>query len=196
MWQAALSTVRDDDPDDHDDGSDAALVEAARTDAATFERLYLGYRDRIYWYLRGRTADDEDAADLTQQVFLRVLDALPQYQPRRGPFAAWLFGIARNMATDAHRRRRTTVAWEAVPAALQPVDETDLEAATLRRDDLDRLDALVRALEPEKREVLALRFAARLTVPEIAAVIGKREDATRKYLARTLHTLKERYDDQ
>ncbi len=100
------------------------------------------------------------------------------------------------MAVDARRRRHTTVAWEVVPAALQPVDETDLEAAALRRDDLDRLDALVRALEPEKREVLALRFAARLTVPEIAAVIGKREDATRKYLARTLHTLKERYDDQ
>ncbi len=196
MWQAVLSTVHGDDPDDYDDGGDAALVEAARTDAAAFERLYLGYRDRIYWYLRGRTSDPEDAADLTQQVFLRVLDALPQYQPRRGPFAAWLFGIARNMAADAHRRRRTTVAWDVVPAALQLTDGTDLEAAALRRDDLARLDALVRALDVEKREVLALRFAARLTVLEIAAVIGKREDATRKYLARTLHTLKERYDDQ
>ncbi len=78
MWQAALSTVHGDDPNGQD-GSDATLVEAARSDAAAFERLYLGYRDRIYWYLRGRTADDEDAADLTQQVFLRVLDALPQY---------------------------------------------------------------------------------------------------------------------
>jgi len=196
MWQAVFSTVHGDDPDDSGGSDEAALVEAARADAAAFERLYLGYRDRIYWYLRGRTADDEDAADLTQQVFLRVLDALPQYQPRRGPFAAWLFGIARHMAADAHRRRRATVAWEVVPAALHPVAETDLEAAALRRDDLDRLDALVRALDREKREVLALRFAARLTVPEIAAVIGKREDATRKYLARTLQTLKERYDDR
>jgi DNA-directed RNA polymerase specialized sigma24 family protein len=47
----------------------------------------------------------------------------------------------------------------------------------------------VRSLDADRRELLALRFGARLTVGEIAEVLGKREAATRKKLARTLQAL-------
>lgn len=174
---------------------EAALVQAAREDPAAFETLYRRYRDRVYWYLRGRTTTEEDAADLTQQVFVQVLDALPRYQVARGSFAAWLFRIARNAATDAHRRRRTTVAWDLVPEALQRALEDDVEAQVLRREALARLGALVTALDRDKRELLMLRFAARLPLADIALVIGKSEDATRMALARTLQRLKEQYHD-
>lgn len=171
------------------------LVQAACGDPVAFEALYHRYRARVYGYLRSRTATDEDAADLLQHVFLRVLDALPHYQPQRGPFAAWVFTIARNMATDFHRRQRTTVAWDLVPPDMRTTLGDTVEARVLRREDDARLAALIRALPALKREILALRFVGQLTVPEIAAVIGKREDATRKLLARTLQALKERYDD-
>ena len=174
---------------------EARLVQAACGDPAAFEALYQRYRARVYGYLRTRTTTDEDAADLLQHVFLRVLDALPHYQPQRGPFAAWLFVIARNMATDFHRRQGATVAWDLVPPGLRTPPGDTVEAQVLRREDNARLAVLIRALPPLKREMLALRFVGQLTVPEIAAVIGKREDATRKLLARTLQTLKERYDD-
>ena len=174
---------------------EARLVQAACGDPAAFEALYQRYRARVYGYLRTRTTTDEDAADLLQHVFLRVLDALPHYQPQRGPFAAWLFVIARNMATDFHRRQGATVAWDLVPPGLRTPPEDTVEAQVLRREDDARLAMFIRELPPLKREMLALRFVGQLTVPEIAAVIGKREDATRKLLARTLQTLKERYDD-
>ncbi len=54
---------------------------------------------------------------------------------------------------------------------------------------------LVSRLDADKREVLALRFAAGLTTAEIAAVINKSEAATKKQLARTLQTLREQYHD-
>ncbi|MDQ2830243.1 MAG: sigma-70 family RNA polymerase sigma factor [Chloroflexota bacterium] len=171
------------------------LVQAACGDPAAFEALYQRYHARVYGYLRTRTTTDEDAADLLQHVFLRVLDALPHYQPQRGPFAAWLFVIARNMATDFHRRQGATVAWDLVPPGLRTPPGDTVEAQVLRREDDARLAMFIRKLPPLKREMLALRFVGQLTVPEIAAVIGKREDATRKLLARTLQTLKERYDD-
>ncbi len=191
MQQFPTTSPEDDTPG-HDE---ADLVHTAREDPAAFEMLYHRYRDRVYGYLRTRTTTDEDAADLTQHVFLRVLDALPQYQARRGPFAPWLFGIARNMAVDFHRRRRVTVALDLVPLALQIAAEDDVEAAALRHEAFVRLSILFRALDADRRELLILRFVAKLTVANIAALIGKREDATRKYLARTLHMLKEQYDD-
>jgi len=168
---------------------DAILVEAARRQVSSFEPLYERYRDRIYAYMRLRTRRTEDAADLTQQVFLQALGALAQYRPQRGTFAAWLFRIARNVATDDARRRRVTIAWDLVPEALQPLAGDDPEAATLHTEALDRLRRVLAACPPPTRELLALRFTAGLTSAEIAAVVGKSEAAVKKQLTRIIQTL-------
>src|SRR5215469_1548083 len=119
--------------------TDADLVGAAQADPRAFAALYDRYRDRIYWYLLTRTSTLEDADDLLQLVFLKALDALGQYRPARGPFAAWLFGIARHSVATFHTRRPPTVAWDLVPEVLLPLDEHDLEAQLVRREDLGRL---------------------------------------------------------
>ena len=110
-------------------------------------------------------------------------------------FVAWLFRIARNTLTDHYRRRRSTVAWDLVPEILQPTAH-NLEEGALQREAVDALRVLGGALDADTRELLALRFGARLTVGEIAAVLGKGEAATRKKLARTLHALADQLDDQ
>ena len=105
-----------------------ALVQAAQLDPSAFAPLYDRYRHRVYADLRVRLATDEDAADLTQQVFLQALSALPRYRVRSVPFGVWLFRIARNATVDLHRRHRPTVAWESVPEELHPREEADPEA--------------------------------------------------------------------
>ncbi len=197
------------------------LIRAAQEYPPAFGPLYLRYRDRVHAYLRARVGTPEDAADLTQQVFLQALDALPRYRARGAPFAAWLFRIARNAAANQRRRHRETVPWEVASEALHPLagecpdgpvargatigpalapraigaDEGDPAADVLRRDDMARLAALVDALEPAKRELLILRFVAGLSTPDIARVVGKGEAATKKQLWRTLQILKEQYHE-
>lgn len=181
---------------DHDAVTDdAALIHAAQRHLAAFGPLYDRYVNRIYAYLWARTSNAEDAADLTQQVFVQALNALPRYRAGRVPVAAWLFRIARNAATDWHRRRRSTVAWDLVPEALHPATADDPEGGVLRRESLIHLRALLAALDADTREALVLRFAAGLTLAEVGAVIGKSEEATRKKIARALHALKEQYYD-
>jgi RNA polymerase sigma-70 factor (ECF subfamily) len=174
--------------------SEQALVCKAREDPTAFGALYELHRDHIYRYLCTRTADREDAADLLQQVFLRAFDALPQYQPGKGPFVAWLFGIARNLSSNLHRARRPSITWDLVPEVLR-ADPGDLEAEILRREDLSRLSRAFNALPADKRELLVLRFVAGLTAAEIASVVGKSHAATKKQLSRTLQSLKEHYHD-
>ena len=175
--------------------AEAALVLAAQQNPAAFAPLYQRYRDRIYAYLRTRTRGADDAADLTQQVFVQALDALPRYRVRRAPFAAWLFRIARNAAASYHKRHRDALAWDLVPEALQPSTEGDLEAQAVQREAIARLHAVLRDCNESTREMLALHYAARLTVAETAAALGKSEAAVKKQLTRTLRALKEQYHD-
>lgn len=182
-------------PDVSAEGDDVELVAAARAAPEAFGALYERYRDRVYRYLRSRSPTEDDAADLTQQVFLNAFDGLPKYRGGRGrSFASWLFRIAANLSADAHRQKRTSVSWELLAEALQPLGDEDPESWALRRERRARLRELLAGLEPEKRELIRLRFVAELELHEIADVVGKSTSAVHKQITRTLHNLEERFD--
>jgi RNA polymerase sigma-70 factor, ECF subfamily len=190
MTSIPLSAVADGSPAVSDE---SALVEAAQRDSTAFGALYQLYVTRVFRYLRAHTSSDGDAEDLTQQVFLRALDALQAYRSRGAPFGAWLFRIARHAVVDAHRQQRTLVAWDTLPASLQPASPGDLEGDLIHQEALARLHHLLAGLDPDKRELLSLRFAAQLSATEIATVVGKKPQAVKKQLTRLIHTLKEHY---
>jgi len=175
---------------------DKSLVAAAAERPEEFAALYERYMPAVYRYLVTRSASREEAADLTQAVFTRAFGNLSRYRPGRAPFAAWLFRIARNAATDAHRRRRATVSWDGLPEALAALDGTEPEALAEKRERMARLRAMLERIDSGKREMLALRFASDLSVREIATVVGKSEAAVKKQLTRTIATLKEYYHDE
>jgi RNA polymerase sigma-70 factor (ECF subfamily) len=175
---------------------DVALVRAAQQDRAAFAPLYHRYRHRVYAYLYTRLPHAEDAADLTQQVFVQALVALPRYRPDGPPFAGWLFRIARNAAVDHRRRRhRGTVTLEQVPEELHPRSDQDLEAQVVQQEARAHLHAALGTLDPATRDLLLLRFMGQLTVVEIGAAIGITPAAASKRLQRALQTLKEQYHD-
>ena len=118
---------------------DASAVLLALEDSEEFGAIYVRYMPRVYRYMRTRSGSREEAADLTQLVFVRALKALPSYRPERAPFSAWLFRIARNASTDAKRRRRATIAWDDLPEPTTGTLRHDPEAAALRREQLARL---------------------------------------------------------
>jgi RNA polymerase sigma-70 factor (ECF subfamily) len=183
-------TMREDFPDE------AELVTAAQLDPPAFDTLYRRYLPRVYRYVRAQVSDAEDAADLTQQIFLQTLDALPSYHARGLPFAAWLFRIARHAVIDSYRRHKTgTVALEALPEALHPVASNDPLAVLLEWERGQRLYEILNLLDRHKRGLLMLRFAGQLSANEIAAVVGKSPAAVQKQLTRILAELKGQYHD-
>jgi RNA polymerase sigma-70 factor, ECF subfamily len=171
------------------------LIALARSDPSAFGRIYELYVDRVFAYLRTYTDTEDDAADLTQHVFLRAFEALPGYHDRGLPFGAWLFRVARNAATDTFRRQRRTLPWEHVPESLLPISPHNPETASIQREALNQMRVLVAMLAPAKQELLALRFAAGLSSREIAALLGRSPAAVQKELVRIMHSLKEQARD-
>lgn len=175
---------------------DAELVRRAREDCLTFAEIYRRYRDRVYGYLRLRTPTDEEAADLTQDVFFKALDALPRYRERGLPFAAWLMRIARNLAIDSARQRRPVVDLDLVPEAALVTEDSDPEAGLIELERLEKLRGCIADLDKDKRDLLALRFVAGLSTREIGLVIGKSEEATKKRIGRTLRRLRNQLSEE
>lgn len=171
---------------------DEELALAARSDPAAFGILYERHRLAVFRYLRTRTQNEDDAADLTALAFEKALIAMPRYRPAGGGFVAWILRIARNAAIDAGRRATT------VPLAEDLADVGSAsapEATVLATESRATLATAVARLPEIQREAIVLRYAARLTANEIAAVIGKREAATQKLLTRALATIRETYRD-
>lgn len=184
LSSAARSAVSEDE---------AALVRAAQERPEAFGVLYERHLDGIYRYLQLRVGTS-DAADLTQQVFLRALASLPTYKARGLPFSAWLFRIARNVATDYYRSSRR-IPDELLPDVAEPASASSPEEAALQRERFEHLRLLLAELNVDKRELLAMRFGAGLTSREIGAVFGKSEAAIKKQLTRILQSIKEKYGE-
>lgn len=175
---------------------EADVLAASAGDQEAFTRLYGRYMPPVYRYVRTRAATAEDAADLTQQVFLNAYRRLPEYRPGPAGFAAWLFRIARNAAIDASRRNRPAISWDAVPESLvPPVVEVGPEAAAVSAEAVARVRTVIARLDRRKQELLALRFAAGLSSRQIAAVVGKNEPAIKKQLWRLVLQLREELED-
>ena len=83
-----------------------AVARAKAGDHEAIRFLYMRYADNVYGYVRSIVRDHHEAEDVTQHVFAKLMTALPKYEAREVPFAAWILRVARNLALDHLRQRR------------------------------------------------------------------------------------------
>ena len=161
-------------------------IEAAQKDPARFAPLYDEHFERVYTYVARRVRDRSHAQDLTAEVFEQALAALPRYEWRGKPFAAWLYRIAGNAVAD-HFARTAREKSARPPDPSEPAEE---EIAAAERRAL--LFGLVRRLPSDQRRVIEGRFAKEQSIREIAAEMGRSEGAVKQLQWRALQTLRQK----
>lgn len=172
-----------------DDAAVEQLVAAARAgDPEAFGRLFDHYHGPVYRYIAGRIRRPTDAEDLTQAVFVKVLEALPRYESRGIPFGGWLFRLARNTVIDHVRMHRDHVELDAL--AERPGTEPGPHEVVATRSELEAVAAAMAALTDEQRDAIALRFFAGLSAKEAAEAMGKQEGTVRGLQFRALAALR------
>jgi len=170
-------------------------MDSARAEMVT---LWAAQEPRVRRYLR-RAVGMREADDLVHQTFIEAARCWGRYD-RRGSRAAWLFGIARNVARralrQARRRRMESLAAEPTARAewtsASALEETTHSGAACESADrVGRMREAIANLPDHLRETLVLRLVCEMTYEEIAAVLEIPIGTVRSRLHEAVRRLRE-----
>jgi RNA polymerase sigma-70 factor (ECF subfamily) len=143
------------------------FAELAAGRVAALERLYDAAERQLYGLALWRTSSEEDAADVVQDVFVRVAEQGPKLAKIRNP-RAWLLTVTRRAAVDSIRRRnrRRTEGLDACEFLVADSRDPD------RAADAARVSETLAGLPAPQRDVIFLRHFADLSFREISSIVG------------------------
>lgn len=179
---------------------DADLVRAVqRGEHGAMEALITATYTDVYALCRRLLGDPSDAADATQEVYLRVMRSVRGFR-EESTFGTWLHRITVNVCATALRRRgdvrargqsagRTPFAEQEAADLLAATD--DVEGRVLAREGARRIAAAIDALPAPAREVVMLRDVHGLSTRDTAAMLGISEAAVKVRLHRAHARLRE-----
>lgn len=167
---------------------DGPLVERARGgDREAFAALVRRHQGRIHGLVARVLGDQERAAEVAQEVFVRAFMGLRRFRGEAA-FGTWLYRIALNELRGTLRRRPRREPLPVVPAS------GDNPARRLqRRETAAQVRAVLAGLRPEERELLVLRDMEGLTYAEMAALLGKPLGSVKSALHRARLRFAERF---
>jgi len=171
---------------------DAVLARRAGSgEAEAFGVLYDRYVDAVYRYVFYRVRNEAEAEDVTSDVFMRALRAIPKYEPRQA-FLAWLYRIARNAVIDRSRRQaaRQQVSFEDALAHPNADQVVNPDAGLLAGSDASVVRVAMQQLTPLQQEILVLRYVEGYDTKTISKLVGKRDGTIRGIEFRALSALR------
>lgn len=169
--------------------SDEALAhqtQAGSTEA--FEELVLRYEQRIFAFVSQSCRNSMDAAEITQETFVKVYQAIAQFDPKR-TFAPWLFTIARRKCVD-HFRAIPPTTNDSAPEFADMNDPAEVLAV---EDERRHLWALARRILPQSQfDALWLHYVEGMSLAEVAKVLRRPQTYVKVLLFRARKTLGQR----
>lgn len=144
------------------------LIQKAKNgDREALEELISMYYQQIYKYFVrtiGHT-NTATALDLTQDTFLRMVQALPYYQPYKD-FCAWIYTIAHHIALDHFKKKKDILLESEYPFELQKAPLTEKD------ENYYHIQAILKQLPQKQREAIILYYYQGLNYRQIASVLS------------------------
>jgi RNA polymerase sigma-70 factor (ECF subfamily) len=170
--------------------AETSLIERCLSgEQGAWEEMVKAYTKRVYGLCYRFTSRDNEAQDLTQEVFLRVFKSLGSFRAGEGSFVVWLTRLTRNLLVDHYRRTKQERVTDAIEDKLPVLEERTAQFS--RTDGLlagreagELLQAALEKLSPELREAVILRDLQDMEYREIARVLSVPEGTVKSRLNR------------
>jgi RNA polymerase sigma factor (sigma-70 family) len=165
-------------------------------DASAWEEIVRSHNRRIYNICYRFTGSQDDAEDLTQEVFIRIYKTLKSYDLERGAFTTWITTMTRNLLVDHFRKSkqdRVTDSMDAAPSADEdaptlgehiPDEKPTPDAAVQTQETQKMVQQALQKLSPELREAVILRDLQDMDYREIAEALKVPEGTVKSRINR------------
>lgn len=174
-----------------------ALAAGRGADEACLDQLFARHRARVAGWCLRICGEREEAADLVQEVFLRVFERLASFR-FESRFSTWLYLVTRSVAINrgiAERRRRgLSLDDEQVPEPAADETPVDERLAVEQRGSQLRT-AIAETLDPTEARVLYLHYVDGLTLPGIDRLLGlTNKSGSKAYIVSAKRKLRRRFE--
>jgi RNA polymerase sigma factor (sigma-70 family) len=172
--------------------TDEMIMEAVKNgDLQQASVLFDRYNKRIFNFLARMTMDREQAEDLTQNVFLRIIRYRTSYREGQ-KFQSWIYQVARNVFSDHYQAHKNKFAGfvdvEQIRDAMSDTNETD------DQDEKERLlQRSMAMLSEEQRELLVLTRFQHMKYEEVATIMDTTVANIKVKVHRAIAKLREHY---
>ena len=177
------------------------VLEARRGKERAYRELIRRYERPVFALIYRMVRNREQAEDLSQETFVKVLNAIDSYRPEY-KFSSWVFKIANNAAIDHLRRRElNTLSLDGSPHAATPeaIEATALQISDHAESPLEEVEArelggeieeVIARLRPEYRTCILLRHVEGRSYEEIADILGLPLGTIKTYIHRARNELR------
>jgi RNA polymerase sigma factor (sigma-70 family) len=160
---------------DHLDRLAAKMKKGDRAAAAT---MYDELAPKLYGFIFSRTSSREIAEDLSQEIFIKVIERIASFDPKKGKFTLWFWRLARNALIDYYRQKKAIPfshfdEVEVAEMAIGEIPDTDIVMAH------KELRSMIKTLSEEEQELFELRFVADMSYRDIAKLLERPEGTLR-----------------
>ena len=187
------------------DIADAVLLDGCRRgDSAAFERLILKYQNRIYNVILKICANPDDAAELTQETFVKIIENIDKFEGKSS-FYTWAFRIAVNLtlnycqrdaklkleSLDAEEHEHNTNATQALKEFLSDDSSPDPAMLAQNKELCEIVIQSLMELDDVQRAVIVLRDIEGMNYAQIAKVLQIKLGTVRSRLSRARNKLRQ-----
>lgn len=172
------------------------LLRARDGDQEAFEHIVYTYERPIFSFIyRLIGGHRDDAAELTQEAFLKLYQSMGNYNPEK-EFSAWLFTIARNTVYDRLRKKQRQKEYYDIDDPENPKDLPDnresVRSMSRRVEEKLDIEEALSHVKTNYREILLLYYWQEYTYEEIATILGIPVNTVKTHIRRAkLAVLKE-----
>ncbi|MDH3409810.1 MAG: sigma-70 family RNA polymerase sigma factor, partial [Gammaproteobacteria bacterium] len=163
-------------------------------DVAAFETLYERHKDALYRYLLRLCRHRDQAEDIFQEVWGKIIKARDAYRPT-AKFTTFLYRVAHNCFIDHIRRNKRHTQTIDIEPDSQPDSGEQPEVQTERSLARRRLNAALLELPDEQRDVFLLHEEAGLDLEQIASITGSNRETTKSRLRYAVRKLRIAIDE-
>ncbi|MGO4695886.1 RNA polymerase sigma factor [Paenibacillus sp. 2TAB26] len=142
------------------------------------------YYKEMYSYAYRQTTNKQLSMDLTQDIFIHMLQSIGKFDGTRGSFRTWLYKLATNRIVDYYRSKYYSYARHTAPIEEEMPDDGDFTLEIEKREQIETIMLQVNQMDAASQHIFRLKFFAEYTFSDIAPLLNIPESTAKtKYYA-------------